>query len=340
MTTFHDFFEGMQAGVISLLGNLLWSAFIPVIMVSSPDESKAVAFLIIIAISLGWVWFDTRCMLSAPLGTVIGCIVFTSMIATADFMLGLGIAAPAVLSILIGYIKYKYKRNGSNLRLLTEHRAKQSSVNRTSYPDRVMNNELKARILIDALNQYNVRSEQIRSDLDSDYSPTRYYINANSKSLSDLIELTRETFSDDPFVTEFLEIGNDIGSADHVISFLQNYLKYHRPAFMDNLLENAEYLRDEGLLECAALCIRLYCETALNQRFDGYDFKNSKTLGQRYKKVKDQLKPEQFEDYGSFIDRLNKIVHNDGLDLKPTCNAEITSMIKKARKFEDYIQQR
>lgn len=100
-----DFANGMEDGLISFIGNLLWSALIPAIIFGCPEETKGIAILMTIAISAGWAFKDIACMISAPIGTIIGYLIAASMIASYDPSLAIVVALPAIVSVAIDILK-------------------------------------------------------------------------------------------------------------------------------------------------------------------------------------------------------------------------------------------
>lgn len=108
---FGDFTNGFEGGLASFLGNLIWSAFVPVIIFGCPEESRAIAVIMVVAISAGWAYKDAVCMISAPVGTVIGHLCAASLIASYDPGSAFLVALPAIVSVAVSIVKLAASRN-------------------------------------------------------------------------------------------------------------------------------------------------------------------------------------------------------------------------------------
>lgn len=110
---FGDFTNGLENGLASFLGNLIWSAFVPVIIFGCPEESRVIAVIMVVAISAGWAYKDVVCMISAPVGTVIGHLCAASLIASYNPGSAFLVALPAIASVVVSILKIMVSRNGN-----------------------------------------------------------------------------------------------------------------------------------------------------------------------------------------------------------------------------------
>lgn len=100
-----DFFNGFESGLASFLVNIVWSAFVPVIIFGCPDESRIIAVIVVVVISAGWAYKDVVCMISAPIGTVIGYLCTATLIASYDPASAFMVALPAIASVAVSILK-------------------------------------------------------------------------------------------------------------------------------------------------------------------------------------------------------------------------------------------
>lgn len=108
---FGDFTNGLEGGLASFLGNVIWSALVPVIIFGCPEESRTIAVIMVVVISAGWAYKDVVCMISAPIGTVIGHLCAASLIASYDPESAFLVALPAIASVAVSVLKLVASRN-------------------------------------------------------------------------------------------------------------------------------------------------------------------------------------------------------------------------------------
>lgn len=133
------------------------------------------------------------------------------------------------------------------------------------------------------------------------------------------------------------EIGRylNIVSVDSCISYLQAKIDSINPRYFNTLLENAEQLKEEGLLPGSMLCVRLYCEESLKKYVPETDSKG-KTLGRLFKLVKDKYPESQRELIWNHIETINQAVHNNSdVELSPTLIDREIAWVKEFKKITD-----
>ena len=199
----------------------------------------------------------------------------------------------------------------------------------------------KASLLLDAFHTLECAFSEAESRIDSDFSPTREYWQYLSDEQTRLVNLTFKEFfdEDEPFLTELFNVGSDYAplTSQYATSFLRNFIDNQHPKYLDDLLEIAENLRDEGLLFCSALCVRLYCETVFKNRFPRYRLDKNATLGNMFYDYRDSL-GERYVNIKSDVNRLNSIIHDDADHQNNPCTvSEITSYIKWTYRIEKII---
>ena len=201
----------------------------------------------------------------------------------------------------------------------------------------------KAKLLLNACFELENRYEDGYRTLESDYSlPEEFWSDCQMDELK-LISLTKSTFSDlddDGFLSSLLGadsgLNSSYGSFTATISFLKTYIDSVHPVYLDDLLRDAEKLRDSNYHLCAIHNIRLFCETVLRNKYPQYRRKDD-TLGNMVHDLKKQF-GNDFESVMSKIRRMNSIVHNDD-DHKatPVTSNEITMLIRWASEFERLV---
>ena len=200
----------------------------------------------------------------------------------------------------------------------------------------------KASLLLDAFDSLNYATNEAESRIDSNFSPTEQYWKYLSEEESRLVSITFNEFlnEDTDFLYKLFNVDSSFAplTPQYAVSFLRSYVDSHHPRYLDDLLDDAETLRDEGLLICSALCIRLYCETAFKNRYPKYRNSRRSTLGYMFRDFEHVMESSVFEKHLSNIDRLNAIVHNTEDHINnPSTSNEITTLIKWATKFEYII---
>lgn len=175
--------------------------------------------------------------------------------------------------------------------------------------------------------------------MDSDYSPTNEFWDTCQKDEIRLISLTKSTFNDlddDGFLSSLLGLDpalNSSGSLSATMSFLKLFIDSVHPIYLDELLRDAEKLRDDGFFLCAIHNIRLFCETVLKNKYPYYRKKDD-TLGNMVYDLKSKF-GDNFESVMKKIHRMNSIIHNDDDHKKsPVTSNEITMLIRWAPEFE------
>ena len=124
----------------------------------------------------------------------------------------------------------------------------------------------KAKLLLNACFELENRYEDGYRTLESDYSlPEEFWSDCQMDELK-LISLTKSTFSDlddDGFLSSLLGadsgLNSSYGSFTATISFLKTYIDSVHPVYLDDLLRDAEKLRDSNFHLCAIHNIRLFC---------------------------------------------------------------------------------
>lgn len=104
--------DGIEEGFSSFIAGLIWSALVPAVILCCPEVSRGVAILVVVTINAVWTYKDAVCMISVPIGTALGYLFATSVIASYDPISALWAALPAIASIVITILKITNSRSG------------------------------------------------------------------------------------------------------------------------------------------------------------------------------------------------------------------------------------
>ncbi len=179
-------------------------------------------------------------------------------------------------------------------------------------------------------------------DHDGNYSDTAhnrrlFSIEHRAKKLSYKVI---ECLCDDDFLLDLTEANSETLEVPYenihiVLHYLEEFIDSHHPKYMDDLLSNASLFADQKLYPCAALCIRLYGESAIKNLYPKFHDYRKPTFGHMISTLKNEF-GNKYEEISGKATRLDAIVHNN-IQKKECTKNEIMDYIEWIKTFESLL---
>lgn len=103
--------DGIDKGIATFIGNLIWSTLAPAIIACAPPESYWITVFMVLIFSVGFALIGFSELITSTVGTLIGYGIVIAFISQVDIKSGIEMAVPYIGAIIIIYLKSKTERS-------------------------------------------------------------------------------------------------------------------------------------------------------------------------------------------------------------------------------------